>query len=393
MAEGFDVESATKMKNLCSNYAGDAAAGTLRCLRRLGFGLVTAVLLPLLPACVQPGPATPASDSLNEQQQLAPDIEAIGDATFSGIYDHPITFSNGRWEGEPFVPGGASRPTAALAKDLYLSGDLDGDGQDEAIVILGENSGGSGSFSYIAVVGWRDGGIENVGTALIGDRVQIRDAGFDGQHIVLQVVQQGPKDAECCPSQKATRTWFMTPNGLQEGGVVIDGTLSIGDLDGKSWRLLELRRDEPVLKSAPVTLVFDGSRLSGQGPCNRYFAGAEPGDYPGSIIIGPVGSTRMACSAGKMEFEQQYFQALSGVNRFSFSVGRLALTWVHEDEWNTMIFELVSHAASPTMLATAWLTLHTSSIIAEGFLQVLHDDFDVTIGQAHVAPFGRHRHG
>jgi len=276
----------------------------------------------------------------NEQQQPAPDIESIGNATFSGIYDDPLTFTNGRWEGEPFAPGGASRPTAGLAKDFYLSGDLDGDGRKEAIVILWESSGGSGSYSYVAVMGARDGNIENIGTALIGDRVQIRDGLFDGQHIVLQVVQQGPNDAACCPSQKATRTWLMTPNGLREGGAVIDGTLSTGDLEGKSWRLLELRRDEPVSQAAPVTLMFDGSRFSGQGPCNRYFAGVEPGDFPGSMKVGPVGSTRMACAAETMKFEQQYFQVLSGVNRFSFSVGRLALTWVQEDEWNTMLFEV-----------------------------------------------------
>jgi len=307
-------------------------------------GIVTTVYFAILPAllssCIQPEVNSVVNENTNELQRSAPDIESIGNATFSGIYDQPLTMTDGRWEGEPFVPDGASRPTAGLAADLYLSGDIDGDGQDEAVVILWENSGGTGSYSYVAVVGWQDGNIEDTGTARIGDRVQILGAYLDSQHVVLKVIQQGPNDAACCPSQKATRTWLMTSDGLQEGGTVIDGKLSSDDLEGKSWRLIELSHDKPALQSAPVTLLFDGIRLSGQGPCNRYFAGVEPGDYPGSIVISQAGATQMACSAERMDFEQEYFQALAGVTRYSFSMGRLALTWVYDDEWNTMLFDV-----------------------------------------------------
>jgi len=289
--------------------------------------------------CTQPGPDTAARKNADEVRQSAPDIEAIGNATFAGIYDQPLTLTGGQWKGEPFAPGGASRPTAGLASDFYLSGDIDDDGREEAIVILWENSGGTGSYSYVAVAGWRDGKVENIGTARIGDRVQIRDAHLDSQHIILQVIQQGPDDAACCPSQKATRTWLLTSDGLQEGGAVIDGTLSSGDLEANSWRLIELGRDEQALPTAPVTLTLDGIRLSGQGPCNRYFAGVEPGDYIGALVISQAGATQMACSAELMDFEQRYFQALSGVNRYSFSMGRLALSWVYDDTWNTMLFE------------------------------------------------------
>jgi len=267
-------------------------------------------------------------------------MDSIGNATFAGIHDYPLTLAGGRWEGDPFQPGGASRPTAGLAKDFYLSADVDGDGRDEAVVILWENSGGSGNYSYVAVVGWRDGKATNIGTAQIGDRVQIRGARFDGQHIILNVVQQGPDDAACCPSQKATRTWSMRTDELQEGGAVVDGTLSTDDLEGKTWRLVAMGHDEPTPQSAAVTLVFDDFRLSGKGPCNHYFAKFEPGDYPGSIKFSQAGATEMACQARTTELERKYFQALSGVNKYSFSMGRLALTWVYEEQWNTMLFEV-----------------------------------------------------
>jgi len=116
--------------------------------------VLTAVLVS---GCTQSGPDTAARKNADEVRQSAPDIEAIGNATFSGIYKLPLTLVNGQWKGEPLAPGGASRPTAGLASDFYLSGDIDGDGREEAIVILWENSGGTGSYSYVAVAGWRDG--------------------------------------------------------------------------------------------------------------------------------------------------------------------------------------------------------------------------------------------
>ena len=48
-----------------------------------------------------------------------------GNATYSGIYEHTITLRDGRWEGEPFIKGGASRPAVGLVEDFSLTGDLD----------------------------------------------------------------------------------------------------------------------------------------------------------------------------------------------------------------------------------------------------------------------------
>ena len=307
---------------------------------RLWFAFIPALLASC--AVVERGSPAPGGATNTQQsplEQSAPCIRSIENATYTGIYDQPITLDNGRWQGEPFIAGGASRPTAGLAADFCLNSDINGDGLAEAIVILWENSGGTGSYSYVAVVGWQNGETRNLGTAQIGDRVQIRDARIDGQHIVLSVVQQGPDDAACCPSQKATRSWSMTPLGLQEGDAAIDGILSTVDLEETSWRLVRLSHSEPALQSAPVTLLIDGNRLSGQGPCNRYFARIRPGDFHGALTISQAGATRMNCSIDRMQFEQNYFQALAGVNRYSFSMGRLALGWVYEDEFNTMLFE------------------------------------------------------
>ncbi|MEA3231645.1 MAG: hypothetical protein U9Q05_07825, partial [Thermodesulfobacteriota bacterium] len=102
-------------------------------------------------------------------QDMPPTSIGPGNATYSGIYAHAITLKNGRWEGEPFIDGGASRPTVGLVEDFSLTGDLDGDGEMEHIVVLWENSGGTGKPNYLAVMGEKEGRLVNLSTTLIGD--------------------------------------------------------------------------------------------------------------------------------------------------------------------------------------------------------------------------------
>ena len=158
--------------------------------------------------------------------------DELANMAYSGIYDNAVTLKDGRWEGEPFVEGGASRPAVGMVDNFLLTGDLDNDGLDEAVVLLWESSGGSGVMSYVAVVGRRDGDTVNLGTALIGDRVQLRNGRIADGTIELDIIQQGPDDAACCPSQLASRFWTLGANGLNEGEAQITGTLSLDDIAG-----------------------------------------------------------------------------------------------------------------------------------------------------------------
>ena len=50
--------------------------------------------------------------------------EQLKNAMYQGIYDEPVQLSDGRYEGKPFVEGGASRPTVTFVDELSASGDL-----------------------------------------------------------------------------------------------------------------------------------------------------------------------------------------------------------------------------------------------------------------------------
>ena len=143
-------------------------------------------------------------------------MEDIRNATVIGLFDDPVTLRDGRWEGEPYVAGGASRPTAGVISDLSVAGDLDGDGTGETVAFLWSATGGSGTRNYIAVFTNSGMGVSNRSTVLIGDRVKLLEARIAEGLIEVDVVEHGPGDAMCCPSVEATRVWRYDGQNLHE---------------------------------------------------------------------------------------------------------------------------------------------------------------------------------
>ena len=66
-----------------------------------------------------------------------------------------IKLDAGHWEGEPPQPGSASIPRVDFLGDLVARGDLDGDGADEAAVMLTTNFGGSGVYHSAWSAAWK----------------------------------------------------------------------------------------------------------------------------------------------------------------------------------------------------------------------------------------------
>ena len=264
----------------------------------------------------------------------APALAELKNATYQGVEEAggPFTLTDGTWQGKPYEPGGASAPRVTYVRDFRLAGDCDGDGAEEAVVLLAANAGGSGEASYLAVVGRAGGRVANVATALIGDRVQVRAAKLDGRRIVLDLVQAGENDAACCPGDLVTRAWELTGATLKEGAAVEAGRLSLGVLTGSEWVLTHWSWDEAAPAAPKVTLKLDGARLAGSAGCNGYFAPVKAGGTPGDIQVGPAGSTRMMCPDAEMAVEQRFFAQLAGVTQMRFLAGQLALTYVKPDK-------------------------------------------------------------
>lgn len=280
-----------------------------------------------------------------------PALAELKNAAYRGLEGdaESVTLSGGVWEGDPYVEGGASAPRVHLVRDFRLLGDLDGDGNEEAVVLLSESSGGSGEFLYVAVVDRREGELENIATAPVGDRVQVRSGRTEGDRVYLDVVQAGPEDAACCPGELATRGWVLTSTGDLKGIApsVAPGRLSLETIGAAVWVLREWNGNEQAPAEPEITFAYQDGGISGSGGCNRYFGTVEDTDTPGEVKLGPVGSTQMACPESVMAAEIRFLQQLGAVKQYSFVAGQLALSYEREGIWGVMLFDRRSAGESP----------------------------------------------
>jgi heat shock protein HslJ len=297
------------------------------------FAMIAAAQV-LTPAC-SPGGAQSSPVAIDPT--TAPSAAELATATYKGVFEEPTTLTEGRWEGSPFVEGGASRPAVGLVDDFVLTGDLDEDGNTEAAVVLWKTEGGSGTRLYLAVMGRRDDSIANLGTTLIGDRVQIRAGVIGNGQIVLDLVRAGPTDAACCPTERAQVSWVLGEDGLAVANDEITGTLSLADLEEPRWILVELGWEQPVPEGSEITLQFVKNRAEGNTGCNSYFAGVAAG-APGEFRFNGMGTTRAACPESAMDLERRYLKTLAGATTYSFLGGRLVIGCMTEGGQVALVF-------------------------------------------------------
>ena len=306
--------------------------------------ILVAVLALVCHACASPALAPPGAKiaKVASSRALPPTVEELRNATYAGLGERlgPVTLANGRWTGAPPTLGAASRPSVELAGDFRVVGDLDGDGLEEAVVVLTYSSGGTGVLSFLAVVTREDGTLRNVATTALGDRVQVRSARVDGGRLLVSAVRAGENDAACCPGDLVEWQWTLGEGSLNTPGAVRAGRLSLATLAGTVWILRAWDITAPAESGAVVTLSYDAGRFTGTGGCNRYFAVVEGGAVPGEVKVGPLAGTRMACPEPQSSVEARFLEQLGRARTFGFMLGRLAISYTRGDgSRGTMLFD------------------------------------------------------
>ena len=268
----------------------------------------------------------------------APALDELSNIAYSGIYEQPVTLVDGIYEGEPFVPGAASRPRLMLLKGLYAMGDIDADGVEDAWVLLNENSGGTGQLLYLAAVTTADGKLRNAGTLNIGDRVDVVALRASDGGALLEYVAQGPSDGACCPTLIVSSEYGLKDGKLTELSRKEEGKLSLDRLAGEPWRLVRFGPNDPVPEGVAIEAKFEKGRISGSTGCNRYNANLEA-PTPYELKVGPVIATRMACPEPQMEAESRFLKALEGASQFGFDLGKLTIGYEEGENHSALVFE------------------------------------------------------
>lgn len=271
------------------------------------------------PTSTTAAPDTAEPTATTEPTTPADLTEATLDSlAYQGIYNEPVQLTGGLFEGEPLVEGGASRPTVTRLP-LAAFGDLNGDGVEDAAVLLVENSGGSGSFVYLAAVINQASIPENVATILLGDRVSPQSLAIAEGQIVVEATSHADSDPLCCPSLTSRSIY-----ALQEQLTLISNESSPGaslpaELAGKwYWLAYEDTAGQNNIKVADpslytITFQADGT-VEIQADCNSAGSVATIEGNNISLAAGPT--TLAECAPGSLY--NQYLAKLADVATFVF---------------------------------------------------------------------------
>jgi len=128
-------------------------------------------------------------------------------------FPDPVTLTDGRYRGEAGAEGGPL--TVVLSTQFAESGDLDNDGMDETAVVLVTDAGDSRIVQHLALLKPRDGALEHVATATLGESVRLRSLEMRDEVIdaTLLILDEG--DPACCPTRLVRREYTLAGTRLQ----------------------------------------------------------------------------------------------------------------------------------------------------------------------------------
>lgn len=199
------------------------------------------------------------------------------DATYS-VEGRPVTLRNGHAE-RAAAPGSATRiSTQVVGVPAY--GDIDGDGDGDALLFLSQQPGGSGTFYYAAVAYKVEDGFLGGMAVLIGDRVVPRRLDVLQGVVVIDYLDRAPGEPMAAEATHA-RTVYMT---LEGEAPTLVGPLDPGEQIVEGWVTLghEVRSFEPCTDPEPYWLMGDSPE---QAALLASYRGAVDGAGPGAPLL------------------------------------------------------------------------------------------------------------
>ncbi len=240
--------------------------------------------------------------------------------TFSG---EKIKLVNGISEVE-ITPGSASKITTKYFGN-EIKKDIDGDGREDIVFLVTQNSGGSGTFFYVVGALNKDGGYVGSHAMLIGDRIapQTTESG-PGKSVIVNYADRKPGDSFTTrPTEGKSLRILLNSNTMQFGEVVQDfegeADVSKMSLSMKTWNWISAQyndgRTVTPSKSGKFTITFKSdSTFSATTDCNGI--GGEYVAKQGSISLTKMVSTLMYCEGSQ---EADFSKLLSDAAGYHFT--------------------------------------------------------------------------
>jgi hypothetical protein len=120
-----------------------------------------------------------------------------------------VQLTDGQYqEGAP----GSTDYVSVSVTDFIARGDLNGDGENEAIAIVAENYGGSGTFVFAAVYQYLNDEAVFLTSIFLDDRPIINHLEVENGEIFVDAIVHNRDDPMCCPTLETTRHYLL--NGV-----------------------------------------------------------------------------------------------------------------------------------------------------------------------------------
>ncbi len=103
---------------------------------------------------------------------------------------------------------------SAFLLETQAFGDLDGDGAGDAVVLLGENYGGSGTFVSMVVMLNREGEPVQAAVVPLDDRPLVNSLFIEDGQVGLDAILHAANAPRCCANFPVTRTYILEESGL-----------------------------------------------------------------------------------------------------------------------------------------------------------------------------------
>jgi hypothetical protein len=130
------------------------------------------------------------------------------------IENREVKLTNGQAEEETAQGAATKIKTAVFGQPVF--GDLDGDGRNDAALILLRHPSGSGSFYYVAAALNEDGSWQGTNAVFLGDRITLKKVMIRDSVIVVRYLDRRPGEAMTDPPSVGKTSTLAVKEGRLE---------------------------------------------------------------------------------------------------------------------------------------------------------------------------------
>ncbi len=122
----------------------------------------------------------------------------------NGNYDGRLEESKGEPTG---IPNTYVSTELLLATTTYATTDFDGDGNEDILVTIASNSGGTGWFNDLLAFRNENGKPVYAGKVSLGDRIKVNQISADKNIVTTDIITQGPGEGMCCGTLRQVKKY------------------------------------------------------------------------------------------------------------------------------------------------------------------------------------------